>query len=1061
MFNINEIFVLSLLTLSLIYSDDINIYNLSLGIPLNITNVKLSSKYIFIVEANYPKILRIKIKIPRYISLLGYIYMTEYKEMNEFYYLDSVPLIQTSRKVFPDESVRYLFSHDIKKQKTNFCYIEYYGRSNLDYFYIIVDLNENYDLPIGITKTIYNVSEFFDNYFLIPGVKRFQRINITMTAKGIDKHPFSNIYISEYIYRTEEYRNYVSRKSINIYKYKTISVDENIYSINFFYDIERYPTVVLSMKLFCYLYYLDLKVEAGGGEISMYNNYKAKNITNLKANYPYYFFSNIYQYQAILINLNTKYYEIFPFDEVEIYEYKNKSESVNRIIKNKIITTPSFNNEQLNISFSYQMNTSGITDIGFKLIPNLDLDYLYVKMYIMGGIYYLNDEDMKIIYNIFPGSEMEFWLKSSQNEVIIANLKYNYLEENPLNYLDIYETNSPLDTNHYLKYINQAISPININNSAYSTNFSYITDNSNTKYVLLKINPNQILEYLEIKINTHKKEYYLINNIPIKINNIYPGNLFYFFINATIYNKLFIKFSFNTDNKDSIKFISVNEYGKRNDLLTNKSTNLTFDIINKENETLIELIYMPISPYCKYISFILESNSNFDYLITQVDIGGGYYEFNKEINISKLIAGTVYSIIAKIFPAHNVEMRISIDDDNIGNNPFTYANIYEKEKKEDISYNKYYNQSFESEKIDRKLFQYFSYTIDHLSTNYILIELIPNINLEKIQIKYNITNIQNVLNDGESININLLWKNIPYYCLINTKQYQQVLFNITLNYLQSIPFEFIEIYEFSEKYHFNVYITFTNKSLQFVNNNNEETLSNIFSYMVESFYTNYILIKIKSEIDYENLNIKINIGGGYYDIDKGSIKYIDNLFLNYSYYFFVLSSKGDKLNINLKLNSTENKKPFDSLNILEYSNKKSTSLYLQSSNEKFNTEIKDNKLTIFMSYLAKNKSTNFIALEMIPKYNLNNIECLIESDIEDKEPSSNPIIKILKILVITLIGIIIIITIIIFIIYIKKVCLKSSSSEIENLYKNRDNENKNEKKFELALLPIDPKSSSN
>ena len=237
----------------------------------------------------------------------------------------------------------------------------------------------------------------------------------------------------------------------------------------------------------------------------------------------------------------------------------------------------------------------------------------------------------------------------------------------------------------------------------------------------------------------------------------------------------------------------------------------------------------------------------------------------------------------------------------------------------------------------------------------------------------------------------------------------------------------------------------------------EGTLSNSFNYIIESIYTNFIIIKIKPKIDYQNLNIKVNVGGGYYDIDKGYIKNIGNLFVNYSYYLFVLSSKGDKLNINLRLNSIANNKPFYALNILEYSSKNLPSFYLERTNIKFNIEIKDNKSIIYMSYLTKNDSTNFIALEMIPNYNLSTVECLIDLEIEDKNQIS---FSIIKILVIILIGIIII-TVIIFIIYIKKVCLKSSSNEIEHLYQNRDNENKNEKKFELALLPIDPKSSSN
>ena len=689
MFIIHEILFFFLLFPSIASSNDINVYNLSLGIPLNVTDIELHSVYIFNIEVNYPKILRIKAITDFSLELGKYseIYMKEHKELDEYYFIGISAFYQTSKKYNSDNSIRYLFSYDIRKPDTNFCSFEYLCNKGHDYFYIVVDLAESYDLPIGNTKTLYNVSEFFDNYFFIIGVERFQRMNVTMTVKGKNKHPFSNIYISEYAYRTEEFRNYKLRNSPNVYSYETISEDEYIYAFNFIYDIERYPTVVLSLRFLCDLYYLNLTVEAAGGEFSFHDNYGTKNLTNLKANYPYFFFSNIAQYQTILITLITKYYENLPFYNVKIYEYKNKSNPVDKILKETIITNPIFNNEKLNISFSYQMNSLDITDIGFQFIPNFDLDYLFAKIAIIGGVYYLNDEDIKHIYNIYPGYEMSFWIKSSQYDTININLKYIFSEENPLNNLYIYEYNAPLDNNKYYKIIKHEIIPEK-NNDEYFTFFSYIVDNSGTKYVLLKINPIKFLECLEIKVYTHKKEYDLINSTPIRINIINPGNIFYFFINATIYNQLFIEFTFNAENKDSIKYITINEYEKRKDLLPIKSTNLTFEIIKNGNESVIKLIYKPISFYSKYLAFILEANSDFDYLITKVDIGGGYYEFYRDKNITKLIAGSVYSFITKISPIQKIEMKIFIDDD-ISISPFTYANIYEKEKKENNSFSQY------------------------------------------------------------------------------------------------------------------------------------------------------------------------------------------------------------------------------------------------------------------------------------------------------------------------------------------------------------------------------------
>ena len=46
---------------------------------------------------------------------------------------------------------------------------------------------------------------------------------------------------------------------------------------------------------------------------------------------------------------------------------------------------------------------------------------------------------------------MSLCIKSSQYDTIIVNLKYNYLEQNPLNNLYIYEYNSALGNNNYYK----------------------------------------------------------------------------------------------------------------------------------------------------------------------------------------------------------------------------------------------------------------------------------------------------------------------------------------------------------------------------------------------------------------------------------------------------------------------------------------------------------------------------------------------------------------------------------------------------------------------------------
>ena len=276
-----------------------------------------------------------------------------------------------------------------------------------------------------------------------------------------------------------------------------------------------------------------------------------------------------------------------------------------------------------------------------------------------------------------------------------------------------------------------------------------------------------------------------------------------------------------------------------------------------------------------------------------------------------------------------------------------------------------------------------------------------------------------------------------------------------MEYKQNIPFEYVEIYELINKNVFNTAKKYTNKTINFINNNN--ILTSTFDYITQSVYTNHIIIKIVPKYFLNFLNIKRDVGGGYYELEKNSTKNITNLFSEYSYYCFVLCSKGEKLNFKLTINSFEIMKPFNALNIYEYSNKNNPSIYLQNSEEKINTETKGNQMILFISYKAKNKDTNFLALEIIPKYNISFVECLIESEKDEDNNSSFSIVKVLTIILI----IIIFITSMLFVIYIKRKFRKSSSDSIEILYQ-KNNDNKiNEKKLELNLLQLKENSSFN
>lgn len=148
------------------------------------------------------------------------------------------------------------------------------------------------------------------------------------------------------------------------------------------------------------------------------------------------------------------------------------------------------------------------------------------------------------------------------------------------------------------------------------------------------------------------------------------------------------------------------------------------------------------------------------------------------------------------------------------------------------------------------------------------------------------------------------------------------------------------------------------------------------------------------------------------------------------------------------MNDQDKEKPFSNINIYEYSNKNAISFYLYNVNKEIKTEIKDNKLTNYFSYIPNNNSTNYIALEIKPNHNISSFEYLVE--LESKKEKENNYKSLINILIIILV-IVILFTTVIFALYIRKFCIKSSSITIEEISIDKILENKNEEK-DLDLI---------
>ena len=327
-----------------------NYYHMTLGIPLNITNLNYDDYNYFLLNVKYQQELRIKIIIPNEVEKnkleQKYIYIMEFIDNEYVKTTEEISFSDVSIRYYYNNTIRILFPYYIRKPRTNILNLLHWPYYKPKYFYIIIELAQHYNLNLGITYNFNNILEYYENNFFILGVERFKRMNVSLIVKSSEFETFGDIYIKEFSKWSEDFFDY-DECSFPYYNLKIINEIDNIYSIDFVYDIKLYPIVVLSLRFKCDIYYLNMSVNAFGNEIIFEENNKTKIISDIKVGIPYYFFTKTSQFQTSLITLYTKYLNESPFDYVDIFEYKNKSNKEYRMIQKQCSKKEKINENEL------------------------------------------------------------------------------------------------------------------------------------------------------------------------------------------------------------------------------------------------------------------------------------------------------------------------------------------------------------------------------------------------------------------------------------------------------------------------------------------------------------------------------------------------------------------------------------------------------------------------------------------------------------------------------------------------------------------------------------------
>ena len=928
-------------------------YDLSNGVDKNITNLKSEIPYYFFLPSIQLQTLSINLNMS-YMSTkpFNYTYIYEYENKYSYKYLKgSTQSLSTTTK---NDILISSFRYSVDNYKTKYIALKLILNDNINYIVVNINADGVYDLSNGEDKNITNLKSGIPYYFFLPSIY-LQTASINLNMNFTNTKPFTYLYIYEYGSRYSS--TYIKNTSQPL---STITKNNEL-SSSFTYSVNNDQTKYIALQFTpnYNINYIVIKINLEG--VYDLSNGKDKNIQNLKAGIPYYFFLPSIYLQTAFINLNISYMSNEPFTYIYIYEYKTRN-SPSYLKRSSQSLSTTIKNKELTSSFTYSSNNVDTKYIALQFTPNYNINYIVVKISVEGVYEFFNVEE-KNITNLKSGIPYFFFLSINQFQSAFINLNMNYMNTKPFTSSEIYEYSSRYSST-YLKYTSMPLSTTK-KNSELTSSFIYSVNNDETEYIALKFTPNYNINYIVVNIKVDGV-YNFFNNDVKTITNLQTGISYYFFFPSIYFQTVLINVNMSYVSTEPFKDLEIYEYSIKYSSYYLQRSSQSLSTITKE----LKLTYLVNNHNTKYIALKFEPNYNINKIVVNFNAIDGVYDLSNDIakNITNLKTGVYYYFFLPSI--HLQTASINLNMNYMNTKPFTYLYIYEYESKYSSSYQGN-PQYFSPITKNNELTSSFTYLVNNYKTNYFVLHFKPDCDINYIVVKINVEGLFS-LSNGVNKNITNLKSGIPYYFFLSSFQLQMLFINLNMSYMgtdmSTVPFTYSYIYEYANRY-FSKSLKYTSQSLSTTIKNNE--LKSSFTYLVNNSNTKYIVLTFTPKYNLNYIAVNINAEGGGYDLSNGEEKNITNLKSGISYFFFLPINQFQSafINFNMSYMSSE---PFTYLYIYEYSSR-SPSSYIKNSSQSFSTTIKNNELTSSFTYLVNYYNTKYIALNFTPNYNLNYI----------------------------------------------------------------------------------------
>lgn len=224
---------------------------------------------------------------------------------------------------------------------------------------------------------------------------------------------------------------------------------------------------------------------------------------------------------------------------------------------------------------------------------------------------------------------------------------------------------------------------------------------------------------------------------------------------------------------------------------------------------------------------------------------------------------------------------------------------------------------------------------------------------------------------GEPKTINYPGWGHNYYFSLPAKLNDKGFIAITHN-KKSAFFEILRKHEFSSysrSYRESSVIDLV-KNKKYTKNIIDDKIIISFPFEISNSKTKYFGIEIKGTYNLKYLTVYLLLGENSYNIKLDSLNVFNNLITGIPYFYYIPATFKQNFTININTSCTT-KKFIDEINIYEYKSKGQKELLL--SKKAVESKSSQKQIYLYFNYIVSKESTNYIAFEVMPYYDLDYI----------------------------------------------------------------------------------------